>query len=120
MQEHHVEAKNRLEAAFNSNDSEAILTVPIAKSSGDDSIDIMPLPKEKVGRSKSPTPSISIYFHGRIASNVFSDLALRVKKHFQQQLKKFTSKTEDDIINIRQEAEKYMRPYHPSKKIIWG
>jgi len=44
MQEHDVAASNRVEAAFGIKDSEATLTVPIAKSSGDDSIDIMPLP----------------------------------------------------------------------------
>ena len=67
----------------------ATLIVPITKSSGDDSIDIMPLPKKKAGRSQSPTPSVSLYFPRRIASNVFSDLALSVKHRFQQQLKRF-------------------------------
>jgi len=105
MQEHDVEARDRLEATFSSKNSEATLTVPIAKSSEDDSIDIMPSPKTKAGRSQSPTPSISVYFPGR-TSNVFNDLALSVKQSFQQQLKRFALKTEDDIISIRQEAKK--------------
>jgi len=84
MQEHDVEARDRLEAAFGSKDSQATLTVPIAKSSRDDSIDIMPSPKKKAGCSQSPTPSVSVYFPRRIASNVFSVLALSVKQHFQQ------------------------------------
>jgi len=71
--------------------------VPIAKSSGDDSIDIMPSPKKKVGRSQSPTPFVSIYFPRKISSNVFSDMALSVKQHFLQQLKRFAPKTEDGI-----------------------
>ena len=36
---------------------------------------------------------------------MFNNLALSVKQRFQQQLKKFTPKTEDNIINIRLEAE---------------
>jgi len=75
--------------------------VPIAKSSGDDPIHIMPSPKKKAGRSQSPTPSISVYFPRKIASNVFSDLALSVKQRFLQQLKSFAPKTEDDITNIQ-------------------
>ena len=106
MWEHDVKVRDRIEAAFGSKDSEATLTLPIAKSSGDDSINIMPSPKKKAGRSQPPTPSISVYFPGRIASNVFSDLALSVKQCFLQQLKRFAPKTEDDITNIRQEAEK--------------
>jgi len=82
MYKHSVEARDRL-TAFGGKDSEASLTMSMAKSSGDDSIDIMPLPKKKVGRSQSPTPSVSAYFLGRIASNVFSDLALSVKQCFQ-------------------------------------
>jgi len=84
MQEHDVEVGDRLEAAFGSKDSEATLTVPIAKSSRYDSVYIMPSPKKKAGRSQSPTLSISVYFPGKIASNVFSDLALSVKQRFQQ------------------------------------
>jgi len=84
MQEHDVEVGDRLEAAFGHNDSEATLTVPIAKSSGDDSIDIMPSPKKKGGRSQSLTPSVPVYFPGKIASNIFSDLALSVKQRFLQ------------------------------------
>ena len=106
MQEHDVVVRDRLAASFYSKDSEATLTVPIAKSSGDDSIDIMPSPKKKAGRSQSPTPSISVYLPGKISSNVFSDLALSVKQHFLQQLKRFAPKTEDGITNIRQEAKK--------------
>ena len=52
MQEHDVEVGDRLEAAFGSKDSEATLTVPFTKSSGDDSIDIMPSPKKKAGHSQ--------------------------------------------------------------------
>jgi len=37
---------------------------------------------------------------------VFNDLALSVKQRFQQQLKKFIPKTEGDLGNIRQEAER--------------
>jgi len=106
VQELDVVARDGLAAAFGSKDSEATLIVPIAKSSGDDSIDIMPSPKKKVGRSQSPTPSVSVYFPGKISSNVFSDLALSVKQRFLQQLKRFAPKTEDDITNIRYEAEK--------------
>jgi len=36
---------------------------------------------------------------------MFNDLDLSVKRHFQQQLKKFILKIEDDIVNILQEAE---------------
>jgi len=104
MQENDVAASDRLEAAFGIKDSEATLNVPIAKSSQDNSIDIMPSPKKKAGHSQSPTPSVSVYFPGRIASNVFSDLALSVKHRFQQQLKRFAP--EDDTVNIRQKAEK--------------
>jgi len=99
--EHDVEAGDRVEAAFGSKDSEANLIVPIAKSFRDDSIDIMPSPKKKAGRSLSPTPSVLVYFPGKITSNVFSDLAFIVKQHFLQQLKRFAPKTEDDITNIR-------------------
>jgi len=60
MQEHDVEIRDRLKAAFGSNDNEATLTVPIAKSSGDDSIDIMPSLKMKAKHSQSPTPSASV------------------------------------------------------------
>jgi len=70
----------------------------IAKSSRDDSIDIMPLLKKKARHSQSPTPSVLVYFPERISSNMFSDLALSVKQRFQQQLKRFTLKIEDDII----------------------
>jgi len=80
--------------------------VQIAKSSRDDSIDIMPSPKKKAGRSQSLTSSVAVYFLGKISSNVFSDLALSVKQRFLQQLKRFAPKIEDDITNIRQEAEK--------------
>jgi len=95
-----VVARGRLEAAFDSNDSEATLIVPIAKSSENDSIDIMPSPKKKEGCSQSPTPSVSVYFPRRMASNVFSDLALSVKQRFQHQLKRFGLKIEYDFINI--------------------
>ena len=66
----------------------------------------MPSPKKKAGCSQSPTPSVPIYFPGKIAFNVFSDLALNVKQCFLQQLKRFAPQAEDDITNIRQEAEK--------------
>ena len=66
----------------------------------------MPSPKKKAGHSQSSTPSVSFYFPGKIASNVFSDLALSVKQRFLQQLKRFAPKTGDDITNIWQEAEK--------------
>ena len=48
MKEHDVAARDRLAAAFDSEDSVVTLTVPIVKSSGDDSIDIMPSPKQSV------------------------------------------------------------------------
>jgi len=102
MQEHDAEARDKLEATFGNKDSEATLTMPIAKSSEDDSIDILPLPKKKAGHLESPTPSVSVYFPGKITSIVFNDPALSVQQQFQQQLKK----TEDDIINMPHEAKK--------------
>ena len=66
----------------------------------------MPSPKKKAGHSQSPTPFVSVYFPGKISSNLFSDLAFSVKQCFQQHLKRFASKIEDDIINIRQEDKK--------------
>jgi len=48
VKEHDVAARDRLAAAFDSEDSVVTLTVPIVKSSGDDSIDIMPSPKQSV------------------------------------------------------------------------
>jgi len=109
MQEHDVEDRDRLEVAFSSKDTEATLIVPIVKSSRDYSIDIVLSPKKKADHSQSFTHSVSIYFPGRIASNVFSDLTFSVTQRFQQQLKRFTPKTEDDIIKIWQEDEKIYR-----------
>jgi len=106
IQEHDVEVRDRLEFAFGNKDSEATLTVPIAKSFEDNSINMMPSLEKKAEHSQSCTPSVLVYFPRRIASNVFSDMALSVKKHFQQQLRRFTPQTEDDIINIRLEAKK--------------
>ena len=82
MQEHDLKAKDRLEAAFVSKDSEATLTMPIANSSKDNPIDIMIQPEKKVGRSQSPTPSVLAYFLGIVAFSVFNDLALSMKHHF--------------------------------------
>jgi len=82
VKEHDVAARDRLAAAFDSEDSVVTLTVPIVKSSGDDSIEIMPSPKQSVLSLLSP--SVSVYFPGKIASNVFSDLALSVKQRFLQ------------------------------------
>jgi len=48
--------------AFESKDSEATLTMPIDKSSGDDSIDIMSSPEKKTRCAQSPMPSIAPTF----------------------------------------------------------
>jgi len=53
--------------------------MPIAKSYEYISIDIMPSLEKKTWRSQSPTLSILVYFFDRIASGVFSDLALIMK-----------------------------------------
>ena len=105
MQEHTVEIGDTLKAAFGDKDSEATLTVPIVKSTEDDSINIMPSQMKRIECCQSPTPSAATYLLGRIASGVFNDLPLSVKQHFQQQLKKFIPKTEGELANIRQETE---------------
>jgi len=105
MQGYTVEIKDRLKAVFGDKDSEATLTVPAAKSTEDDSINIMPSPVKQAEHCQSPTPSVATYFPGRIGSGVFNDLALSVKRLFQQQLKKFIPKKEGDLANICQEVE---------------
>lgn len=97
---HTIDVRDRLNAAFDDKDSEATLTVHAAKSTEDDSINIMSLPVKQAEHCQSPTPFILTYVPGRITSGMFSDLALSVKQHFQQQLKKFIPKTEGDIANI--------------------
>jgi len=77
------------------------LTVPAAKSTEDDYINIIPSPVKQAERCQSPTPSVTTYFPGRITFDVFNDLALSANQCFQQQLKKFIPKTEGDLANIR-------------------
>ena len=79
--------------------------MPAAKSTEDDSINIMQSPVKQAERCQSPTPYVATYLPGRIASGVFNNLALSVKRCFQQQLKRFIPKIEGDLTNICQEAE---------------
>ena len=78
--------------------------MPIAKSSKVDIIDIMPSPSKKAECYQPPYPSILAYFPKRITFSVFNGLALSVKHHFQQLLKTFTPKAEDDIIKYLRES----------------
>jgi len=66
MQEHNAEARDRLEATFGSKDSKVTLTVRIAKSFRDDSIDIIPSPKKKAGHYQSLLPLFQFTFLGEL------------------------------------------------------